>query len=106
MNISQWPGGHVVLAGCALAAVVLAVVVGGLAFGGRGRQRPGTAAEAADKTEYLTSIAVVEPSKKAAANGKVRKQAVEAVQRPVTLRLTGSLAPTKSRTWGATPRGS
>jgi membrane fusion protein (multidrug efflux system) len=93
MNIFQWPRGHVVLVGCASAAAACAVVVGGLAFA-RPRQNSGAgaAAEAADKTEYLTCIAVVEPSKKAAAKGKVCKQAVEAVQRPVTLRLTGSLA--------------
>jgi RND family efflux transporter MFP subunit len=57
------------------------------------RQNTGAGAEAAGKTEYLTTIGpVAEAPNKPAASGKVRKQTVEAVQRHVTVRLTGSLA--------------
>ena len=92
MKISQWPRGRILILGCASAAVACAAVAGGMAFAWA-RQNTDAGAEAAGKTEYLTTIApVAEPSSQPAASGKVCKQAVEAVQRNVTVRLTGSLA--------------
>ncbi|MGA2065784.1 MAG: efflux RND transporter periplasmic adaptor subunit [Thermoguttaceae bacterium] len=100
MNKPGLPWRRLVVPGCLCAAVG-----GALVFGYVRRGIPGKTAAGAEQAEYLETISPAGPPGRSAAAGGIRKQAVEAVTRKVTLRLTGSLAADEKSDVGSNAMG-
>jgi RND family efflux transporter MFP subunit len=89
-----------IVIGCAV------VAVGALVFAQTRRDAGAENAGAAGKSEYVGSIASVAlPPTPADSRRKLGRQAVETVTRPVTLRLTGSLAADEKSDVGSNAQG-
>ncbi len=101
MKVPHLPRRRLLIAGCVCAAF------GGVVIFAQTRHDTSAGATAANgKAEYVAAIARGgAPAAGTAPRGGVRKQAVQAVTRPVTLQLTGSLAADESSEVGCNVGG-